>query len=202
VHDVFDCWLLVAAFAQEIGHPLQVGDGVKVARRLFLAETAVDPSIAQIDLVYERVRLYQDGLPACGKEERIVRDLAQAGSLNHQLLLELMGRGALLTGTESAELLIEEYNLARQALVGGKRPRSHGAQLQALSRQLLARRDRIIADRIAHTLEPGGTGLVFLGLMHSLDGLMPADIQVTRWEPNLRAPRTGAPTAGKKEQPG
>lgn len=158
-------------------------------------------AVAQMDLVYERVRLYQDGLPECGKEERIVRDLAQAGSLNHQLLLELMARGAQLTGTESAEMLIEEYNLARQALVQGKRQRAHQARLQELSLQLLARRDRFIADRIARTLEPGATGLVFLGLMHSLKGLVPADIQVTRWE-NPCSPTIPEPTEEKKEPQG
>ena len=38
-------------------------------------------------LSWTRVRLYQDGLPVCGREADIVRDLAKAGSPNHQLLL-------------------------------------------------------------------------------------------------------------------
>ena len=38
-------------------------------------------------------RLYQDGLPRCGQEEAIVRNLAREGSVNHMLLLDLMARG-------------------------------------------------------------------------------------------------------------
>src|SRR5664279_4709773 len=65
------------------------------------------------------VRVYQDGLPVCGHEREIVSELALAGHRNHGLLLELEARGALLMGTESPELLVEEYQLARAALASG-----------------------------------------------------------------------------------
>ena len=64
-------------------------------------------------------RIYQDGLPVCGKEEQIVRELAAAGSVNHQLVLELVGKGASLVGTEDPELLLREYHLQR---AGWNRP--------------------------------------------------------------------------------
>ncbi len=133
-------------------------------------------------LDYVQVRLYQDGLPACGHEEQIVRDLSRAGSQNHQLLADLMERGATIMGTESPELLVEEYNLAREALVasGGGQPRKPSPRLSQISKAVLERRDRYIAERIAQTLQPGETGLAFLGVLHSLAGRLPPDIEVVR----------------------
>jgi hypothetical protein len=70
-----------------------------------------------------KVRVYQDGLPVCGREREIVAELAAAGSRNHRLLLSLEARGAALMGAESPELLIEEYRLASSALAAGAAPR-------------------------------------------------------------------------------
>src|SRR3972149_1550881 len=108
--------------------------------------------------------------PRWGREAEIVADLASAGSPNHQLLLSLMKRGATLMGTESPELLLEEYRLVQQVLAA-KDPEeaarveaSHGAR----SRSLLARRDQYIARRINGTLRAGETGLRFVGTAHQL----------------------------------
>ena len=73
-------------------------------------------AIEALGLDFRRVRIYQDGLPVCGKEEQIVRELAGAGSLNHQLVLELAGKGAALVGTEDPQLLIREYHLQRRRM--------------------------------------------------------------------------------------
>ena len=142
---------------------------------------SIRTSLMQLELDWSNVLLYQDGLPVCGKEDRIVQDLARTGSANHRLLVELMARGARLVGTESPDLLIEEYELNRQLLLD----RSTGAQgleaeVQALSRDLLDRRDAFVARRIDETLAPGQIGCLFLGLMHSLEGRLPAEISVTR----------------------
>ncbi|MBI2524997.1 MAG: hypothetical protein HYV93_03345 [Candidatus Rokubacteria bacterium] len=132
-------------------------------------------------LPWENVRLYQDGLPRCGREAEIVAELASAGSANHQLLLSLMKRGATLMGTESPELLLEEYRLVQEVLAA-KDPKEaariearHGAR----SRSLLARRDEYIARRVNESLRPGETGLLFLGMLHSLDARLATDIRVT-----------------------
>lgn len=129
-----------------------------------------------------RLKLYQDGLPVCGKEEAIVRDLAASGSRNHRLLVELIGRGAELVGTESPELLVEEYRMAVQLMGGASTPAAPdaAARFEAGSRALLERRDRFIAGRVDATLEPGRTGLIFLGLLHRLDGLLPPDVELVR----------------------
>ena len=138
--------------------------------------------IEGMHLDYSKVRLFQDGLPVCGHEEQIVRDLARAGSQNHQLLADLMEQGATIMGTESPDLLLEEYNLARETLVASDRRESPEAAARrgALSKTILEKRDRYIGARIAETLQPGETGLVFLGMLHSLAGRLPPDIEVIR----------------------
>ena len=138
----------------------------------------LEEQLEALRLPYERVRLYQDGLPCCGREAEIIGTLAEAGSLNCWLLLKLMERGARITGTESPELLLEEYDLARKTLVGegsGKPARRADPH-----RCILDLRDRYIAARIDQTLEQGETGLIFLGMLHSLDRRLPAGIRVTQ----------------------
>jgi hypothetical protein len=132
------------------------------------------------ELPWEKVRLYQDALPQCGREMEIVTTLAGAGSPNHQLLLSLMSRGATLMGTESPDLLVEEYRLAREALaVEGSDTAGPGkTQREARSRGLLDRRDRYVAKRINDSLCPGEVGLVFLGMLHSLEPYLAGDIRV------------------------
>lgn len=130
--------------------------------------------IAALELPYARVRLYQDGLPLCGKETGIVNDVAAQGSQNHQLLVELMAQGAQLMGTEGPALLLQEYQIIQGALGGGKS--GYENQQQAQSRGLLAQRDRFIAGRINATLLTGEIGLLFVGMAHAVEPLLDADI--------------------------
>ncbi|MBI4797111.1 MAG: hypothetical protein HY790_14950, partial [Deltaproteobacteria bacterium] len=141
--------------------------------------TEVERAIETLTLSFESVRLYQDGLPVCGREAEIVRELAQTGNRNHQLLLRLMGRGATVMGTESADLLVQEYQMAKQSLAA-RPPRAAGvaARRRALTDALLQRRDRFIAQRINDTLKPGETGILFLGMLHSLEGYLHQDVKV------------------------
>ncbi|HRI55149.1 MAG TPA: hypothetical protein PLW65_33670 [Pseudomonadota bacterium] len=118
-------------------------------------------------------RLYQDGLPVCGSEDRIVAELADKGSRNYRLLTRLMQRGAVLMGTESPNLLREEYELVQQLLAESRVPPPHNPA------ELLARRDGFIALRIAQTLLPGETGILFIGALHRVAPLLPSDIQIS-----------------------
>jgi hypothetical protein len=141
--------------------------------------TAIEAAIEALPVSFDRVRLYQDGLPVCGREEQIVTELAQAGSRNHQILLGLMARGATLMGTESGDLLVQEYQLARQSLTT-RPPRAAAvaASRRALSQALLQRRDHFIAQRINDTLKDGETGILFLGMLHSAARHLQPDVQV------------------------
>lgn len=142
--------------------------------------TEIEKTLDHLDLPYKTVRVYQDGLPVCGREAEIVTELANAGSRNHGLLLRLMEGGATIMGTESAELLVEEYELIKKILSAGDP--SEAAKIEArqkpLSDTLLKRRDQYIADRINSTLQIGETGILFLGMFHSLSSLIDKDIRV------------------------
>jgi hypothetical protein len=138
--------------------------------------SGIEPVIDSLDIDYGRCRIYQDGLPICGKELRIVTDLAEAGSRNYELLMSLHGKGATLMGTESLELLLDEYLLIKNYLDQEK-----STDMQEMERKgadLLHRRDTFIAERINTTLKSGESGLLFLGLLHSLAGDLSPDIAV------------------------
>ena len=142
----------------------------------------VRSQLEAINLDYGRVRLYQDGLPNCGQEEAIVRNLARQDSVNHQILLDLMAKGAKLTGTEAPELLVKEYELARDALAVPKSSRTAdlGPRYARLGKKLLEERDIYICRRIDQTLGEGETGLIFLGMLHALGSHLPSDIRLVR----------------------
>ena len=141
--------------------------------------------IAELELPYATVRLYQDGLPQCEKEADIVKDVAARGSKNHELLVELMEQGARLMGTEDPQLLLQEYQFLQGAL-GGKQDLDQENQRKEQSRRLLSERDRFIAGRINATLSSGEIGLLFLGMAHSVEPLLDADILVRHLLPSLR----------------
>lgn len=139
----------------------------------------IEQVVLQIDLDLAGTLVYQDGLPICGREAEIVEELARAGSRNHQLLRTLQERGAILMGTESPELLVEEYELTRQVLGAARAGNRQTEPQRELAADLLKRRDRFIAHRIAETLPPGATGLLFIGALHRVPPYLPADISVT-----------------------
>jgi hypothetical protein len=140
----------------------------------------IEQAIESLVLPYERVRLYQDGLPVCGREVEIVTELAKAGSRNHRLLLRLGEKGATIMGTESSELLVEEYQLVKEVFASGKPElATRGeARRKALRDSLLKRRDQYIARRINDTLLAGETGLIFLGMLHSVGPWLDRAIRV------------------------
>ncbi len=135
--------------------------------RVEMWAATLEPSLA-------RYKLYQDGLPLCGKEEQIVRDLAARHSRNHRLLLRLIERGAELLGTESPELLLSEYELAK-AIVS---PNADRKALEPVAADLLAKRDAFIAQRINQTLGQGETGILFVGLLHNVHRHLADDIEL------------------------
>lgn len=142
--------------------------------------TAIERFIDALELDYQKVRLYQDGLPVCGREAVIVAELAAQGSRNHQLLSNLAKRGAIIMGTESAELLVEEYRLLKKRMSKnkGSLPACADEGDRLHSAALLQRRDRYIATRINHTLQSRETGFLFLGMLHSLERLLARDIRL------------------------
>ncbi len=137
--------------------------------------------IAALELPGASVRLYQDGLPLCGREEAVVREVAAQGSQNHLILLDLMAQGAQIMGTEDPDLLLQEYRLHQET--GNDGP-SHENPVQR--HDLLAARDQYIAGRINATLKAGEVGLLFLGMAHAVEPLLDANILVRHLLPSLR----------------
>ncbi len=136
----------------------------------------IEQTVEGLRIVAWKTRVYQDGLPVCAQEARIISELAEAGSRNYKLLLRLQNQGAVLMGTEDPELLVEEYQLALTALNSGG---AGGARRRELrSAALLEKRDRFIADRINSTLQPGETGILFLGMLHAVQPYLDGDIDV------------------------
>ncbi|MBI4606173.1 MAG: hypothetical protein HY721_29760 [Planctomycetes bacterium] len=133
----------------------------------------IESMVYGLSVDFRQVKLYQDGLPVCGKELEIVTDLAQRSSRNHVLLKRLVARGATLVGTESPDLLLEEYkSISAAGKEDGSRPAPSAAA------DLLRRRDRFIANRIDETLREDETGILFMGLLHRVDEYLPASIEV------------------------
>jgi hypothetical protein len=144
----------------------------------------IERAAGKLTITPGMIRIYQDGLPVCGREREIVAEVAAAGSRNHQLLMKLQARGAILMGTESAELLLEEHQRAKAALEPGKTPGGGSGQAEAPD-TLIERRDRYIAARIHETLNPGETGILFMGLLHNVPKYLDPGITVS----SLRAAR-------------
>jgi hypothetical protein len=92
----------------------------------------------------------------------------------------LKEKGAAIMGTESSELLVEEYQLVKEDFASGKpQVATRGEpRRKALRDSLLKRRDQYIARRVNETLGAGETGLIFLGMLHSLGSWLDKDIRV------------------------
>lgn len=143
--------------------------------------------LCALPMAWPRVRLYQDGLPVSGREREIVSDLAARGSRNHQLIEELMDRGATLMGTEDPEVMVKEYRRI-QRLVQASQERAPDEQVEGLKREgetVLRQRDAFIARRIDSTLKEGETGILFLGLLHRVDELLDGKFEVRHVIHNL-----------------
>jgi hypothetical protein len=121
--------------------------------------------IDALELNYAQLRLYQDGLPVCDKEAEIVSGVAASGSRNYKLLQYLQQKGAHIMGTESPELLLQEYSLIKKSVQFGKEEET-----------LLYQRDEYIAQRINNTLQEEEMGILFLGIMHSIEDKLDKDI--------------------------
>lgn len=138
----------------------------------------IETKLSRLNLQYELIKIYQDGLPNCGKELEIVANLAKKGSKNHRLILELVNKGARLVGTEDPALLLEEYKYIRKNLLVGTPVAGAGLSHPcSAAENLLEKRDEYISRRIDQTLNEGETGILFLGMMHRVDKKLPADIK-------------------------
>ena len=132
--------------------------------------------VLALSVDFKKVRVYQDGLPLCGRERDIMEHLAGEGSKNHQLLLELVNKGAILMGTEDPALLIQERERLRKY---STTEQTGETQNSPLYDDLIEQRDAYIAHRIASTLQEEEMGLLFMGALHKVTEKLPETIRVT-----------------------
>jgi len=127
------------------------------------------------------LKIYQDGLPADGElGRRIIEQAAKRGSKNHQIILNLMERGAEIRKTEDPSLLKDEY----ENITGLTQSKSATEKTAAYinyklhKNHLTKERDKFVAQRIAETLKEGETGVLFMGSYHNILLYLPKDITV------------------------
>jgi hypothetical protein len=126
-------------------------------------------------------KIFQDGMIADGDAGlNIIREGEKAGSKNHQLISNLLHRGALLMKTEDFNLVKKERDLLLKMI----RAKTTAEKLFGLiiykltKNMLLKQRDEYISQRIDRALQEGGTGILFIGAYHRVMPRLPRDIQI------------------------
>ncbi|MBI5400391.1 hypothetical protein HZB07_07320 [Candidatus Saganbacteria bacterium] len=153
----------------------------------------------------KEMNIYQDGM--VGEDEigkAIIEAGAMNGSKNHELVLSLIKRGAILVKTEDFKLVKEE----RDRLVALTEAKTLMLKLIAflkykmVKNRLLNQRDKFIAGRIDKTLGQGETGILFMGAYHNVKSRLPKDIQVAEIKDTgkVREYQELLPFYGKKKE--
>jgi hypothetical protein len=129
------------------------------------------------------LKIYQDGLPADGELGRmLIEEGAKRGSKNHQIILDLIKKGAEIRKTEDVSLLKEEYEriirLAQAKSLAHRIVAHIGYKLR--KGRLTAERDKFIAETINETLSEGETGILFIGTYHDVLSHLASDIAVAQ----------------------
>jgi hypothetical protein len=141
----------------------------------------LEKEIDGLGLDYSKTRIYQDGLP-CGGELglRIVRETADKGSKNYQIVRKLIERGAAIEATESPELLRKEYEHIK-ALITARTPEEKAdavRRYEQIKDELMQERDAYIAKAIDISLNDNETGVLFIGAVHNVIPELAKDIEV------------------------
>ncbi|MFA4853352.1 MAG: hypothetical protein WC868_10865 [Bacteroidales bacterium] len=142
---------------------------------------AIEHYFKTIDIYIKGIKIYQDGMFVDGEfAMKIVEESIKLGSKNYEIVLNLINRGAILIKTEDFKLVKEEYD-GLQSIIKSK---NNIEKLILLLKykiskpRLLNRRDKYIAGRIAETLGPYETGILFIGAYHNIIKRLPKDITV------------------------
>ena len=141
----------------------------------------LEKEIDGLGLDYNKTRIYQDGLP-CGGELglRIVRETADKGSKNYQIVRKLIERGAAIEASESPELLRKEYEHIK-ALITARTPEEKAdaaSRYEQIKNELMQERDAYIAKAIDISLNDNETGVLFIGAVHNVIPELAKDIEV------------------------
>lgn len=166
----------LAKLVLEIEKQVHGPDAEKIYReRVNQYWTAIGKGLEEIGLnTLVKIHIYVDGLPQIEIRhlQVLVQKLIELKLPQYLIIQKLMEKGAIIHGTESYPLLIEEHDLWTNAVKGiSPNPKRMA--------ELLRERDEFIARRINETLPEDGTGILFIGANHKviqkLDKLEEAD---------------------------
>jgi hypothetical protein len=126
------------------------------------------------------IKIYQDGIPIGGEiGVKLVAMGAKDEIPNHQILLSMITRGAVLEKTENPTLLKEEYEIIK-AIVNAKTDPERESLSEKYKKRLFEltiERDRYIAQRISESLGDGMVGTLFIGATHDVVPYISKDIE-------------------------
>jgi len=142
----------------------------------------VEKAIDKLKLDYNKVKIYQDGLPCTDQEliMKIIDKTAASGSKNYEIVKKLVEKGARIEGTESKDLLLEELKYIK-AFVGAKSGLTKEyakREYDKIKDELLKKRDEFIVGRIDRTLRDNETGILFIGAHHAVKSKLPMEIKI------------------------
>lgn len=113
----------------------------------------------------KKLHIYVDGLPQAEDchVQKVVQELIKLKLPQYIIIEELLRKGAVICGTESRELLLEEHAMWKRVVEQGIDP---DPKRKA---ELLQERDEFIAKRINQTLPENEIGILFIGAAHKVD---------------------------------
>jgi len=181
IHTQADMGSMSVSLKQEYVKKFGKGKWQQHVREIDQMWEGLRDKIKRLNLDWSRVRVYQDGLPVCGKEKEIIKDLAAQGSKNHEIVAWLLESGAKIEGTEDAPLLLREYSYIKKLGEAHTKEAQEKAtqEYEDAAAKLLKNRDTFIKNRIDKTLNKGETGILFMGLLHKVDEGLADDINVS-----------------------
>ena len=127
------------------------------------------------------LRIYQDGLAAGGELGRkIIKEGAQRGSKNYQIVLDLIKRGGAVQKTEDIEILKKELERIFQVIRNESSDKKDSTPLEDRLEgdRLMEERDRFVAKTIGDTLKEGERGVLFMGAFHRVIRYLPDDVEI------------------------
>ncbi|MDO8442982.1 MAG: hypothetical protein Q7S81_01865 [bacterium] len=129
------------------------------------------------------IKIYQDGLVAAGEDGlKIVNEGIRQGSVNYEIISDLLRRGAILMKTEDIILVQREYSYIKK-LTSAKSTRERettALRYKLAQRKLLEDRDNFIARTIGSTLKEDDTAILFIGAYHDVLSKLPIDVRTVQ----------------------
>ena len=160
-----------------LGHRLMAQSGYHTQANDYWRKIASKVKNLPYDL--SKSKAYQDGLPDT-QPELVEKIVGQVESHNYELLRWLKDQGATIVGTESPNLIEEEYEHLKAIFEATNEEEKLEARKRYQERAgtLLSARDAYIAQKIDTTLKKGELGILFLGAAHKIDRFLPKTLVV------------------------